>query len=81
MFGQILVYIITSLISYALRPKPSTPPPSSVKPGEVEAPTVSQSDCIPVVFGTVKIENPNIVWYGNTRNEPITETYTTEGGK
>jgi len=42
-----------------------------------DAPTASEGRPIPVVFGTVLIRDPNIVWYGDLNTIPIVSS----GGK
>ena len=70
------IVIITALVSlgsaiaaYALAPKPPKPNIPSLE--EFTAPTAKQGHPIPVVFGTVWVEGPNVVWYGDPHYEPI----------
>lgn len=58
-----LVEAITTLISYALRPKSDKPQPKGLS--DFEIPTADASRAIPVVFGSVKLTGPNVVWYGD----------------
>lgn len=39
--------------------------------GDFQAPTAEEGRVIPVVFGTVKIKGPNVVWYGDLGVVPI----------
>jgi len=67
-------WIVMTLISYALAPKPKVQN-AAVQEGQV--PTASASDPIPVVFGTVYIKKSNVVWWGDPGTRPIR----TKGGK
>lgn len=64
--------VISTAISQALTEKPK--PPES---GTLDVPTAQEGVTITVVFGTVRVKNPNVVWYGNPKQRPIKS----EGGK
>lgn len=68
-------WIATSIISYALRPKPPSPKPAGL--GDFTLPTAEQGREIPVLFGTRDITGPNIVWYGHLKTKAIKSS----GGK
>ncbi len=71
-----LAIIVASLIiSAALAPKPPKPRPPEIS--DVDAPTAEEGKAIPVVFGTVWVTGPNVVWYGDLRTTPIKKS----GGK
>ena len=76
-FGQIVLFILTSVLQRILAPKPTAPPPPEV--GQVEVPQAKEGTPIPVVFGTVAIKGANVVWYGDLRTSPISQE--SEGGK
>lgn len=80
MFFQIVLLIISYAISYALAPKPPKPKPASLS--DFDVPTADASRPIPVVFGTVLVTGPNVVWYGDLRtsdSDDITQqTFQTE---
>lgn len=65
----ILVLIISYAVSVALAPKPPVPEPASLE--DIEAPTAEEGRPIPVVFGTVTVSSPNVVWYGDLGTSPI----------
>lgn len=69
MWSQLLLLVVSSVISYALSPKPQQPKPAGLD--ELDAPTADASRPIPVVFGTVYVKGPNIVWYGDLGTSPI----------
>ncbi len=62
-------------MSVALAPKPPQPKPASLS--DFDVPTAEEGRPIPVVFGTVTITGPNVIWYGNLRTEAIRK----KGGK
>jgi len=65
-----LVYAAISIaISYALRPKPNEAKPASLE--EIEVPTAESDRSVPVIFGTVTIEGPNVVWWGDLDTDPV----------
>ena len=60
-----LVWIGTEFLSALLRPK------NNVNPGEITFPTAEENRPIPMVYGTCKIESPNVVWYGDLSQDEI----------
>lgn len=70
--GYLVVLVISSLISYAMMPKP----PAAQSPAELkdfDLPTAEEGRPVPVVFGTVKITGPNVLWYGDLSVSAITK--------
>lgn len=63
------IIVISALVSIALAPKAPTPPPPEL--GDVNAPIAQEGTAIPVVFGTVWITGPTVIWYGDLRTTPI----------
>ncbi|MFO0336120.1 MAG: hypothetical protein ACK53C_14095 [Pseudomonadota bacterium] len=74
-FVQIALLIVSAYLSAALAPKPK--PPEAAGLGDVDAPTAQEGGAIPVIFGTVWLRAPNVVWYGDLRTTPIRK----KGGK
>ena len=64
---QLLIGLALSVISSLLAPRPKTSKPNEVQ--DLESPTAEAGRPIPVVFGTVLIESPNVLWYGDKRAE------------
>lgn len=60
---QVIIAIVMALLSYALmpRPKPAKPDASA----GLDAPTAEAGKPVCVVFGTVTIQDPNCLWYGD----------------
>lgn len=66
---QGIIWIVATLVSIALRPKPDKPQPKGLS--EFQIPTADASRAIPVIFGSVKVTGPNVIWYGNLGVEPF----------
>lgn len=75
MWVQIAIFIISTVLSYLLAPKPPQPKPLSLS--DFDIPTAEEGRPIPVVFGTVTVTGANVVWYGDLRVTPIQKS----GGK
>ena len=71
MWQQILVWVVTTVISSLLSPRPKT---QDAVPGQIDdkaVPLASHNAPIPVLFGTRIISGPNVVWYGDVQVRPI----------
>lgn len=58
---RLAVGLVFLTISYILAPKPKA---SVQETRELDNPKASAGAPIPVVFGTVTLSSPNILWYG-----------------
>jgi hypothetical protein len=63
MWIQLAVLVIAAILSYALTPKPKTPPPDTLS--DVSVPTIEVGKPISVAFGEVWVDDSNILWYGD----------------
>ena len=72
---QLILLVVSSIVSYALRPKPPVPKPAALE--DFNIPVAEQGRPIPVVFGTILLTGPNVLWYGDLRTSAIKE----KGGK
>lgn len=72
---QLGLMVISAVIQYALAPKPPTPKPASIN--DVNAPVAEEGKPVPVVFGTVYLRAPNVLWFGDFRSSAIKK----KGGK
>lgn len=70
-----VLFIIALVVAYTMQPKAETRPPAGLD--EIQAPTAEVGREIPVLFGTRKMDGPNVVWYGDLRTVPIKS----KGGK
>lgn len=69
MWVQIVVMIVALIISYVVRAKPPVPRPSSLE--DFNVPTAEDGRETAMIFGTVWIDDPNVLWYGDLRTTPI----------
>lgn len=58
-----LVAVVLQVISYMLTPKPKAAKPGFAQ--DEQTPTSDAARPIPVVFGTVLLRSPNVLWYGD----------------
>ena len=69
--------LLLSAVSYALSPKPKREKPEAAGLDAFDLPTAEEGRPIPVVFGTVRLDAPNVVWAGDLRVQKIRQ----KGGK
>lgn len=60
---QILVAVAMMVLSYVLAPKQKQ---TKNETSQGDKPTASAGKPIPVVFGTLRITDPNCLWYGDS---------------
>jgi len=75
MWFQLFLLVVSTIVQNALAPKPQAPKAASLS--EFTVPTAEEGRAIPVIFGTVVIQGPNCVWYGNLSKKAIKKS----GGK
>ena len=61
--GYLIVFVVAFALAYALQPKPVVPKPATLS--DFNVPTAEPGRPIPMVFGTVLLRSPNVVWYGD----------------
>lgn len=74
-YVYVAILVVAVVVAVALAPKPPNAEPASLT--ELNVPTAEEGSPIPVVFGTVTIKSPNVVWYGDLGYSPVR----TRGGK
>jgi hypothetical protein len=67
--AMVIVLIASTVISYALQPKPPNARPAAL--ADFDVPTAEEGRPIPVIFGTVWVKGPNVLWYGDLNTIPI----------
>lgn len=72
---QIAILIVSLVVSYALAPKQTIPPPAALV--DFSVPTAEEGRPIPVVLGEEIITGSNVLHYGDLRSTPIKS----KGGK
>ena len=70
--GLILSAVLLTL-SELLRPKPKIENARPAKLGDFRFPTAIEGRVVPVIWGTVKVDGPNVVWYGDLRQTKISQ--------
>lgn len=58
---MLVISLVLSYVAYLLAPKPKQPRREAA---DLQNPSVSAGRPIPVIFGTVTLKSPNILWYG-----------------
>jgi len=72
-FVYLLVYAATFLLSQLFAPKPEVEDARPSGLGDFNFPTATEGRSVPLLWGTVEISAPNIVWYGDLRTQRIRE--------
>lgn len=72
-FVTLLIYVAVFILSEILRPKPELEDAKPAGLGDFKFPTAQEDRVVPVLWGTVRQKGPNVVWYGDYRQDPITE--------
>jgi hypothetical protein len=72
---QLALIVVSAIVTNALRPKPE--PPKAASLSEFDVPTAEEGRAVPVIFGTVWVKGPNVIWYGDLRSTAIRK----RGGK
>lgn len=65
----VVLAVVSTALSIALQPRQIPPPAAGI--GDLQAPIAEEGRPIPVVFGTVLLRAPNVVWYGDLTTEPV----------
>ena len=67
------IFLVLTIISELLRPKPKFENAKAAGLDDFKFPTATEGRSVPVVFGTVKLKGPNVIWYGNLGQSRITK--------
>lgn len=74
---NILVYAFLFVLSELIRPKPDIEDARPAGLGDFNFPTATEGRVVPLVWGTVLLKGPNVLWHGDLFTEPITEEFST----
>ena len=66
-----LYYIAVTIITELLRPEPDLENAKPATLGDFQFPTATEGRSVPVIWGTVRVNGPNIGWYGDLEARPI----------
>ncbi len=75
MWQQIALWVVMTIVSYLLQPKPEQP--NAALLDDFDIPTADETRSIPVLFGTREIKDSNVVHYGDLYTKAIYK----KGGK
>ena len=67
------MWTVSFAISQLLAPEPDLENARAAGLDEFDFPTATEGRVIPLVWGTDRVDGPNILWYGNLRSYAITE--------
>jgi len=80
MWQQIIIWVVTTVLSALLAPRPKVQDAQPGQIGDKDVPIASQDAPIPVLFGTRVIRQANVVWYGDVKTTEIRQS-SGSGGK
>lgn len=69
----LLLYVALFVASELLRPKPEIEDARPAGLGDFNFPTATEGRVVPLIWGTVLLKGPNVLWYGDLFREPIKE--------
>ncbi len=69
----LLIYAVLFVLSELLRPKPNIENQRPKNLGDFQFPTATEGRVVPLVWGTVRLAGPNVVWYGDLVQQAIIE--------
>lgn len=70
-----IVLIATIAAAFLMRPKSQSPQPADFD--DIQVPLAEEGKVFPVVFGSVIIDDVNVLWYGNLEIQTVKR----KGGK
>jgi len=77
LLATLVVAIIVVALTELLRPKPELEDARPAGLGDFQFPTATEGRVIPLIWGTVRLKGPNVVWYGDLEQVAITESIKT----
>tara|TARA_R110002153_G_scaffold104852_1_gene242990 strand:- start:3540 stop:6452 length:2913 start_codon:yes stop_codon:yes gene_type:complete len=70
---QVVLFVAAEL----LRPKPEFEDAKPAGLGDFSIPTATEGRVVPLLWGTVRVDGPNAIWYGDLRQDAIVEKVST----
>jgi hypothetical protein len=70
---NLALFVVSFVLTALLAPKPKIENARPETIDNLDFPRATEDAPVPLVLGDVWIKAPNTIWYGNFRNEPITE--------
>lgn len=72
-FIYLLVYAAAFLLAELFKPKPDIENAKPAGLGDFNFPTATEGRVVPLVWGTVELSAPNVIWFGDLRTDRIRE--------
>lgn len=72
-FLTLLLFAGLTIIGEFLRPKPPIENAQPAGLGDFSFPTATEGRPVPIIWGKNRIKGPNVVWYGDFFQDPITQ--------
>jgi hypothetical protein len=69
----LLYYVGVFILTELIRPKPHIEGAKPASLGDFQFPTSEEGRVVPVIWGTVRMNGPNIGWYGDFRADAVME--------
>lgn len=70
---MLILFAVLLVANELLKPKPKVEDARPAGLGDFKFPTATEGRVVPLVWGTVICEGPNVIWYGDFVQEPITK--------
>lgn len=70
---MLVLTIALFLVGQLLAPSPNIENARPAALGDFQFPTASETRVVPIVWGTIDIKGPNVVWYGDLKTVKITK--------
>ena len=67
----IALFAASLILSEVLAPKPDNERQRPAGLGDFNFPTATEGRAVPLIWGTVKLDGPNVVWYGDLRQRAV----------
>ena len=69
----LIMWVVFFVATELLKPKPELEDTKPAGLGDFKFPTATEGRGVPLLWGTVRIDGSNVVWYGDLRQEAIEE--------
>ena len=67
--AYLIIFAVAFAAASAFAPAAAVPVPASLE--DFNFPTAEPGRPVPVIYGTVLMRAPNVVWYGDLSNQPV----------
>jgi hypothetical protein len=73
MIFNLILLIVVVVLTELLRPKPKLEDARPAGLGDFQFPTATEGRIVPLLWGKIRCRGPNVVWYGDLRQDAISE--------